>query len=131
MRKHNPVSYPVLFFTGSSLALYGSKRASHGDGRLWITPSIKLLLQPALAADYKHHQPNLKQDGSLELDSRYGCTQPFFEMESDDDYMPGPDVCGVSYDIAESYLTPSTVASVKIGDMCCWYLYVGLCCLSS
>lgn len=54
------------------------------------------------------------QDGSLELESRYGCTQPSMK-EEDDDYDQALNTCGVAYDIAESYDTPSTLAAVKIG----------------
>lgn len=56
-----------------------------------------------------------KQDGSLELGSRYGCTQPAIEVD-DDDYAQKMHMCGVEYAIAEWSLTPSTIASVKIGD---------------
>lgn len=69
-----------------------------------------------LLAPDTSRKPTSKQDGSLELASRYGCTQPSFEQENYDDE-EDLDTCGVEYVIAQSYLTPSTIAAVKIGDL--------------
>lgn len=53
------------------------------------------------------------QDGSLELDSRYGCTEPF---ESDIfDSRDAADTCGVIYELSASSDEALTIASVKIG----------------
>lgn len=73
------------------------------------------VLPLCLFATDTNRESNSKQDGSLELASRYGCTQPSFEQD-DDDSEEDPDMCGVEYSIAQSYLTPSTIAAVKIGD---------------
>lgn len=54
------------------------------------------------------------QDGSLQLDSRYGCTEPF--LSTPDDARDAMDTCGVFYYLSTSYSETSTIASVKIGE---------------
>ena len=49
------------------------------------------------------------QDGSLELDSKYGCTQP------DQSFTSRPDTCGVEYNI-EGTAGDSTLSAVHIGE---------------
>lgn len=54
----------------------------------------------------------LTRDGSFELDSRYGCTEPF--LSTPDDSRDAMDTCGVSYELTASSADTSTIASVKI-----------------
>ena len=49
------------------------------------------------------------QDGSLEFDSKYGCTQP------DQSFRSHPDACGVEYSI-ERAAGDSTLSAVHIGE---------------
>eukprot|EP00904_Undaria_pinnatifida_P008259 jgi/Undpi1/4563/HiC_scaffold_18.g07917.m1 len=57
----------------------------------------------------------LTRDGSLELDSRYGCTKPFEESsDDDDDAWWRRTTCGVYYELSVAYPEVSTLASVRI-----------------
>lgn len=58
------------------------------------------------------------QDGSFELDSRYGCTEPFGSSPDDS--------CGVFYELSTSSDEKSTIASVKIGGETCGTIFVAL-----
>lgn len=55
------------------------------------------------------NQKPSQQDGSLALDSRYGCTEPFVEDDVDDDYS-----CGVTYALSDDGV--ATVTRVSIGE---------------
>ena len=65
--------------------------------RVWQLASV--FLPPRLST-------NALQDGSQDLNSRYGCTMP-----------EGGDLCGVIYDTSESFNEFKTISSVKIGTV--------------
>ena len=56
---------------------------------------------------------SIGQDGSLDLESRYGCTQP--QPIDDDDYVWRKS-CGVNYLLLDEYPDTVTIAAVKIGE---------------
>ena len=60
------------------------------------------------------HNVLVLQDGSLDLDSRYGCTEP--PEPSPDDTRAERNTCGVSYGLPRSTGGDHTIASVKIGE---------------
>lgn len=55
------------------------------------------------------------KDGSLELESRYSCTQPAF-VDSDDSEgsTPGLFTCSLGYNLEDD--APITLAAMKIGE---------------
>lgn len=56
------------------------------------------------------------QDRSLDLDSRYGCTEPS-GPSSDDEGTP-ENVCYVTYGLSTATSDTQTIASVRIGQRC-------------
>lgn len=67
------------------------------------------------------NQPRSK-DGSLELDSRYGCTQPAVRGSDDSGgSTPGPYTCALTYQLEDD--APITLAAMKIGQ-CLRVVYV-------
>lgn len=64
----------------------------------------KFVLQP---------QRQLSQDGSLDLESRYGCTQPQGYEDDDRDVDP----CSVRYRLDTSYSDTVIIGGVRLGQM--------------
>lgn len=54
------------------------------------------------------------QDGSLDLDSRYGCTEP--PEPSREDRRADRDTCGVEYKLPGFIRAMGTIASIRIGE---------------
>ncbi len=67
--------------------------------------------------DVSTEHPWPGQDGSLDLESRYGCTQPE-RPEFDDDLSSNytPMSCGVDYGLSADYGDKKTIAGAKIGE---------------
>lgn len=56
------------------------------------------------------------KDGSLELNSRYGCTQPsFFDSDDFEGSTPGLNTCSLGYRLEDD--EPITLAAMKIGEI--------------